>query len=279
MIISCYNRKMARIANIEIYLERLSKPLQEKLRVAHYIPPHAKQVVDVGCADGVVTLTLARLFPNTQFFGIDLDEGFIKKAQDAAQKESVKNVSFEKIYLRDLLARHERYDAVTFISVLHEFYTYGEGISSVLKALADAHELLRPNGKIVIRDMILHEYTKHTNFRVQEIVEKVRARPGMKRLIDDCERAFGPIQTLYELNHFLLKYFYPENWERERKENYVPVTFEQYGQIFLLLGMDLQLQDSYTIPYLRNKWKKDFGLQDEDIENFRSTGFIVGQKL
>ena len=37
---------------------------------------------------------------------------------------------------------------VVFCSVLHEFYTYGEGISSVLKALADAHELLRPGGVI-----------------------------------------------------------------------------------------------------------------------------------
>lgn len=59
---------------------------------------------------------------------------------------STKNVRFEKVYLRELLARPEKVDAVIFCSVLHEFFTYGEGISSVLKTVADAHELLKKDG-------------------------------------------------------------------------------------------------------------------------------------
>ena len=37
------------------YLERLSKPLQEKMRIAEFIDRGAKDILDVGCADGVVT--------------------------------------------------------------------------------------------------------------------------------------------------------------------------------------------------------------------------------
>ena len=132
---------MSIIRNKKIYLERMARPLQEKLRVARYIPAHAKNVLDVGCADGTITLSLAKLFPKIYFLGIDLEEDFIQEAQDKAKKEKVKNIGFEKIYLRDLLARPDRFDAVSFVSVLHEFYSYGEGTSSVLKALADAHEL------------------------------------------------------------------------------------------------------------------------------------------
>ena len=45
------------------YLERMAKPLREKLRVASYLPPGCAAVLDVGCADGTVTCALAGLLP------------------------------------------------------------------------------------------------------------------------------------------------------------------------------------------------------------------------
>ncbi|MBI4134306.1 MAG: class I SAM-dependent methyltransferase [Candidatus Terrybacteria bacterium] len=267
------------IRNERVYLARMSRPMQEKLRVAKYIPQDARTVLDVGCANGAITIALAKLFPQKQFFGIDLHETFVKRAQESAAKEGIKNIQFEQIYLRDLLARPGRFGAVIFVSVLHEFYAYGEGISSVLKALADAHELLRRGGEIVIRDMILHEYAKHTSFQVDEIIAKVRARRPFQRRTRDFERAFGKMSTLYQLNHFLLKYMYEENWPRECRDHYVPVTFEQYEQLLDLLGMELQLEDSYLIDFLRAKWKRDFGLTDEELEGLRSTGFLAAKKV
>lgn len=262
----------------EIYLSRMSKPLQEKLRVAKYVPVWAKKVLDVGCADGTITCSLAQMFPEVQFLGIDLDNEFITKAQEKAAELGLTNVSFERVYLRDLLARPERFDAVIFVSVLHEFYTYGEGISSVLKALADAHELLHPKGEIIIRDMILSEYTKHTVFHSSAIREKILSVESLRPLMDDFEKNFGSLDYLYQINHFLLKYMYQENWERESREHYVPVTIDQYEQIFDLLGMELQLKDSHLIPFLRDKWKADFGLTEDEMEGLKSTGFIVAKK-
>ncbi|MDX1535714.1 MAG: methyltransferase domain-containing protein [Candidatus Spechtbacterales bacterium] len=266
------------INNKKIYLERMSKPLQEKLKVVKYFPSGAKRILDVGCADGTVTIALAQLFPNIEFLGIDLDKEFISIAKDRAKEEGVKNVSFKKCYLRDLLQREEKYDAVVFISVMHEFYSYGEGISSVLKAMADAHELLVDNGEIVVRDMILHEYTKHTKFNVDTILEKIRNKKDIIPYLDDFEEIFGKADSIYKANHFLLKYFYTENWDRESKEYYVPVTFEQYQEMFSLLGMDMQYMNSYTIPFLSNKWMQDFGLTKHEIESLSSTGFIVARK-
>jgi SAM-dependent methyltransferase len=266
---------MAELTDRQVYLERMARPLQEKLRIARYLPTDARAVLDVGCADGTVTRALATLFPGVQFLGIDLDSGFIAQAREAAG--GCGNVRFERVYLRELLARPERFDAVVFCSVLHEFFTYGEGISSVLKALADAHELLRPGGRIIIRDMILHEYTKGATLGCD------RLRAGMAqalepRVVAEFVRHFGPLDTLYTINHLLLKYWYRENWARECPEFYVPVTFEEYAQVFRLLGLRHHTQDSHLLPFLRQKWQADFGFSDEEMTELRSTGILVAAR-
>ena len=265
------------IADWRGYLDRMAKPLQEKLRVARYLPARGAAVLDVGCADGTVTCALAGLFPHSTFLGIDLDERFVALAAERAAREGLTNVRFERIYLRELLARPERFDAVVFCSVLHEFFTYGEGISSVLKALADAHELLRPGGVVVIRDMILRAYTRRSTLRCDSIRHKMEAALPAP-VVGDFVRFFGPLQTVYAINHLLLKYWYAENWVREGPEFYVPVTFEEYERIFDLLGMRLQMSEELTLPFLRQKWRADFGLTDEELDGLRSTGILVAEK-
>ncbi len=264
------------ISNEHVYLERLSKPLKEKLKIYRFIPENARNVLDVGCADGAVTQALANLFPNIKFLGIDLNEHFIEKAK--AGGKNLKNLSFEKVYLRELLAREQKYDAVIFCSVLHEFYTYGEGISSVLKALADAHELLNEGGDIIIRDMILHEYTKKADFECELMSSTIYAKKDLVKYYTDFEKIHGKLDTHYKVNHFLLKYFYTENWEREVLENYLPVTFEQYEKIFELLGMNTQEKQSYLIEYLKNKWIEDFNFTSENISSYKSTGILIARK-
>lgn len=259
-------------------MERMSKPLQEKLRVARYINDTAKHILDVGCADGTITLALAELFPDKQFLGIDLDKEFIDIANAKAQSAGLTNVRFERVYLRELLARVAHFDCVLFVSVLHEFYTYGQGISSVLKAMADAEEMLNPGGDIVIRDMILHEYTKHTTYLVEDMKKKMTTQAALPNQMKDFETHFGPTATIAAVNHLLLKYMYSENWTREVAEHYVPVTFEQYGSIFSLLGMELVLQDSQLLPFLKQKWQQDFDLTEDELALLRSTGFLVARK-
>ena len=266
------------IADWRGYLERMAKPLQEKLRVARYVPPRGASVLDVGCADGTVTCALAGLFPQNAFLGIDLDERFVGLAGERAAREGLTNARFERVYLRELLARPERYDAVVFCSVLHEFYTYGEGISSVLKALADAHELLKPGGVVVIRDMILRAYTRRATLRCAALRAKVEAMCPAA-VVEDFVGFFGPLETMYAINHLLLKYWYEANWLREGPEFYVPVTFEEYERIFDLLGMRLQMSEELTLPFLREKWRADFGLSDEELDGLRSTGILVAEKV
>ena len=177
-----------------------------------------------------------------------------------------------------MLLRNRRFDAISFISVLHEFYSYGEGVSSVLKALADAHELLKSGGEIVIRDMVPMEYAKRNIQGIASALAKVRANAACTQLLQDFERTFGSITTAYDLNHFLLKYFYTDNWEQECPEHYMPITIEQYEQIFNLLGMELVHRESYRLPYLEGKWKEDFAFTDTELGDFITTTILVARK-
>lgn len=267
---------MRNLSNYQIYLDRMAKPLAEKLKIIKYLPKETTSVVDVGCADGAITIEMAKIFPEIKFLGIDLDKNFIELAKSKAK--NIPNVTFEQIYLRDLLARPERYEAVTFLSVLHEFFTYGEGISSVLKAVSDAHELLNDQGVILIRDMILFEYTKTATLRVPEIILKIRKNKNYSSYLTDFENRFGKLNCLHRINHFLLKYWYTENWKMEGKEYYVPVTIEEYNEIFKLLGTVLQHQESYMIPYLSQKWQEDFGLDEGELSELKSTTILCAQK-
>lgn len=272
------------------YADRLGASAPDKLRVLDLVPEEARDLLDVGCCDGQFTRLAASRRPNTRFKGIDLDEGFVRAANVALvagweRGEGKNSMEFERVYLRELLAREQRYDAVTFVSVLHEFFSYGEGISSVLKALADAHELLRPGGVIVIRDMVLREYAGRSTFKVNEISAKIEAALET----DDEQHVrwqtftqkgedYGYPAALEQINHYLLKSLYPENWHREILEDYTAVSFEQYERIFSLLGMRVEYEEGYLLPYLRDTWRERFGLSDAELHPLLSTGLIMARK-
>lgn len=267
---------MHTISESDLYLSRMAKPLLEKLKIIKFFPKNTKLVLDVGCADGSLTIEMAKMFPDIKFVGIDLNTEFIKKASEATK--DIENVSFEAVYLRELLSRNVHFDAVTFSSVLHEFYSYGEGTSSVLKAISDAHELLHRGGRIIIRDMIFSEYKKHTTLWVNNLVDKIVQKSELLSLIEDFEKYFGKLNDNYTINHFLLKYKYKENWEREGRENYVPVTFDKYEQIFSLLDMKILYKKSYLLPYFHDLWSDEFGFTEDELSTLSSTGVFVAEK-
>jgi hypothetical protein len=189
------------------------------------------------------------------------------------------NVQFAELYLRQIMDTKFRYDAILFTSVLHEFYSYGEGMSSVMRALAGAYELLNPNGVIIIRDMILPIASLYRPPSPSIVHKILFADVPAPLFFHDFVSKHGEITTLCDLNHFMLKYMYEENWERECAENYVPIFLEQYLTLFELLGMRrVAIRGPYALPYLRDKWCRDFGLREDDIADLYSTTIIVMQR-
>jgi 2-polyprenyl-3-methyl-5-hydroxy-6-metoxy-1,4-benzoquinol methylase len=265
------------LKDAEGYLSRMAASVREKARIADYIDPLTTAILDVGCADGAITRVLAEALPNATVLGIDLDESFVLRAKEQHGALSPR-LQFESTYLRDMLARDTRFDVVSFVSVLHEFYSYGEGTSSVLKALADAHELLHTGGEIIIRDMVPMTYAKQNHSGATSAILKVRSAPQHAQQLTDFEAHYGELTTTFDLNHFLLKYFYTDNWQHECAEHYMPMTIEQYEQMFKLLDMELVHRETYRLPYLEGKWRTDFGLTDTELSDLITTTILVARK-
>jgi len=266
--------------DVQGYLRRMAAPLQEKLKMAYYIPENAKRGLDVGCADGTVTLAMAEMFPHIHFHGIDLKPEFIELAKKHAEERGIKNVTFECVYLRELLNRPVRYHFIGFYSVLHEFRSYGEGISSVTKAINDAHELLETGGVLLIRDMILRLFAKTSTLFVGKMREKIVASEHCKpEILSDFVGRWGELDTLARVNHFLLKYMYEDNWKPELEEDYIGTYTEDYERMFKMLGMRVEVEDSYALPFLANKWATEFGFTPLEIAQLRSTTILVVTKL
>ena len=63
--------------------------------------------------------------------------------------------------------------------------------------------------------------------------------------------------------HFLMKYKYVENWDREVKENYFPITLEE---LLKKIPYDYEIVyiNTYCLPYTRSVVEKDFGISIKD---------------
>ena len=91
------------------------------------------------------------------------------------------------------------------------------------------------------------------------------------------EDVWGPICDVEKksinvknLIHFLIKYRYQENWEREVRENYLPVTQDKLEK-WLTSFMDYSLvhKESSHLDFYDTCWTKDFKLNRPDTNGYR----------
>ena len=82
------------------------------------------------------------------------------------------------------------------------------------------------------------------------------------------ESCWGSLNDNWSLTHFLLKYRYQAEWERELRENYLPISVErmlglvptEYTPTFI---------EHYTLPFLRERVMADFGIQLQERTHFK----------
>jgi len=255
--------------------------LHDKLRWLSHFPYKAGTALDVGCSDGQLTLVAAKEFPLVHFTGIDLDPRMVGLATVKAADWQRPNTHFKVAFLRDLLRDSIRFDAVLFFSVLHEIFSYGSGLTSVIKALCDAKELLKPGGRIIIRDMGFRRMAGIQGFcsgTIETIRQRALKNVETESALEEFEERFGHIDRLQRANHFLLKYIYKENWDFEMEEDYLGVCVEDYCSLFSLLEMKVLEQELYLLPFLRDRWIKDFELDPLSLGPLTSTFGMVVEK-
>lgn len=258
------------IADLNRYNLSMSKSLIDKIFFMDKIDDTIKVIVDYGCADGALIRFLAPLFPDMFFIGYDKNEEMIGRAAEANTYENCVFYSHPMNFLAWLHANHHTIDecALNLSSIIHEVYSY-----STKDEIEEFWHFVNFMGfkYIIIRDMCLDENAHRASLK--EDLIKVKSNYSAAA-IQEFEQEHGSICDNYNLIHFLLKYRYKDNWEREVKENYLPCSTE-YIASQIRSCYSLEYYDHYILPFLANVVKRDF---DITIKDYTHVKFIYKLK-
>ena len=239
--------KETSIRDLARYLRGMRKSLLDKMFFVDKIFEPVEGILDFGCAGGDLIKALHVFYSDYRYIGYDLNEEMIRTA-----RENVPNAAFYSDWA-DIPVSFDHY-LLNCSSVIHEVYAYGSA--------ADVEEFwdrVFHSGfqYISIRDMMLSDTNKCP--AEPGWLAAVRAAEAYRDHLADFEDVYGPIASEYDLMHYLLKYRYTQNWDREVRENYLPITREA---LLALIPEDYEIvYDRHEVyPFLHYRLKKDFGI-------------------
>ncbi len=144
-----------RVANEANYLQTMNAARSDKERMLDYVVPGT--IVEIGPGGGVVLDLLESRFPDSRVIGVDLSREVVAalegRARAGARSWTVVHGAAE-----ELAALVPTANTVVFCSILHEVYSYSEPrfqLASVQHVVRAAFDVLRPGGRIVIRDGVM----------------------------------------------------------------------------------------------------------------------------
>lgn len=249
-----------KIQDMDKYTTSMSKSMIDKMFFMDKIDNSIKVIFDYGCADGALINFLAPLFPDMTFIGYDADADMIAAA--------MKNKTRENARFTNSIERNINHCAINLSSLIHEVYSY-----STTQEIEEFWNFVNNSGfeYIIIRDMCL-DAAAHRPALKEDLI-KVRSRYSADK-IREFEDIHGSICDNYNLIHFLLKYRYIENWNREVHENYLPLSVEGIAEK-VDSKYELVYFDHYVLPFLANAIQCSFGIT---LKDYTHTKFIYRLK-
>lgn len=240
------------IKDYETYNHRMDLSMIDKMFFIDKIDPDL--IVDFGCANGNLLREVSKL-KKVPLIGYDNDEKMCKFSDDNILITDKWDVIKDRIY-----ANHEIKNAALILSsVIHEVFHYGS------KNDIDWfwHKVFDTGFKyIVIRDMIPSRAVDRISC-INDVKKLYHKFLGTKALTD-FERIWGTIENNRQMIHFLLKYKYLEpNWEREVRENYLPLAREDV-LAKIPLNYDVIFHEHYVLPHLLQSVRDDMGIELKD---------------
>lgn len=233
------------ITDLDIYLTRMQRSVLDKMFFIDKVFEDFEHIVDFGCANGELIKAMLPMFPDYKYTGYDISTKMIEAA-----REKVPDAEFYDRW-EDIKVPFER-SLLNISSTIHEVYSYGTD--------ADVEEFWSralDSGfrYVTIRDMM---FSDAQDGPVNERQLAAVQNSEYAKWLADFERVWGEVRTQRLLVHFLLKYKYTQNWDREVHENYFPISAEElvkripdtYRVVF---------RDHFTLPYTAWQIRKDFG--------------------
>jgi ubiquinone/menaquinone biosynthesis C-methylase UbiE len=107
------------------------------------------RVCDIGCAEGIALMLMAKAYPASEFVGMDISEEVIKKAETSAKQRGLRNVTFlqtDATTLKEDRTLERSFEYVTAFDVIHD-------LSRPLEALEGVYSILIPGGLFSMVDI------------------------------------------------------------------------------------------------------------------------------
>lgn len=247
------------VTNMDTYLSGMTKGVQDKLFFMNLIQPDL--IVDFGAADGFVLNEIKKRRPFVSVLGYDISPDMITQAH-----ERHPNIPMTSHWSEvEAAIKKHRKPCLLLSSVIHEVYSYSneEGVARFWREILSAgFEFIVVRDTIPKRDI---ELIASRRFRKDVIqVKQVVRMHGDDDLLHDYEDRWGPIDQSYKnLVRFILMYRYKENWSRERLEDYLPVSYEELLDQFLVNhNQDYRViyDKSFKFKPIQRAFDVDFGV-------------------
>jgi 2-polyprenyl-3-methyl-5-hydroxy-6-metoxy-1,4-benzoquinol methylase len=110
------------------------------------------QVCDLGCAEGVAVILMAKAFPQSRFVGIDISSEAIDEARRQARRQKIENLDFWVLDAAELKNKREvkgLFDYVTAFDAIHDQ-------TRPLDVLLGVNHILTPEGRFSMVDIAAH---------------------------------------------------------------------------------------------------------------------------
>lgn len=242
------------ISDEKIYVDRMKKSINNKLFFLDKIKKF-DTIVDFGCADGAIISEIPNI-QNYTVFGIDDNNDMLKLVQENKKLQHGKFFSSIEKFQEYINVNHiDLSNSVLLLSsVLHEVYSY---LSK--SEISRFWEFVFSTGfqHIVIRDMRFEEDFIVDDDYFIKIREKIAHSSYTVELLD-FEEKWGKINNLKNLIHFCLKYKYKENWEREVRENYLSIPYQDIFNLVEKANYSIYYLKKYQLLHLPNQIQTDF---------------------
>lgn len=242
------------ISNLQSYIEGMNFTMKDKLFFIDMI--NFDVIVDFGCADGTFLEEISKLKPSTKLIGYDLDDTMLQKASSKLGKRAIFTNNWEEAVRYTTGSKNP---ILNLSSVIHEVYSYSRP-NVVSKFWTD--QVFGNDFKyITIRDMIPSlEIDKREINDFKDDVKKVRSKSD-RFYLNSFEKKWGDINDNYRtFVHYLMKYRFTDNWDREVNENYLPVSLETVKSK-IPSSYKVIYEENFLLPFLKQQVKKDFNVE------------------
>ena len=287
------------------YLEAMDAISIEKIASASvfFEPKQGNTIVDVGMASGTSSAILAKLFPQINIIGVDINPQMVEIAQSRYQ---MPNLSFRLDDGEKLSGfKPESVSGFFNCSSIHHITSYNNYDNNhAINTIKRQSELLREKGILIIRDfvkpkeeeIILELSTKEVKDRPSDTelficfaqTARSLAAPGERGFPFKKIKSVKPDTQRFQLflsdaTEFIRRKDYYSNWDIELQEEYGYFTQEEFESSFQNAGLRIILSSPiYNQWIINNRYKNQiqiFDLSGKEI-GFPPTNYLIaGEKV